>query len=290
MFTSAFLTGLTMGGTYALVAMGLTLQYGVSRIMNLAYGEFVIAACFAALILFTSLGLSPLLAILVIAPAGFGLSWLIYRLLLTPLVRRAPNRGALEVDSILATFGMLFIVQGIMLGLFGGDYSSYSYFNTPVDLLGTTIAANRLIVLAGALSVALAGWVFLMRTRSGTAMRAVAVDPVAAGLVAIDVRWAAAAAFALGGAIAATGGVLVSMFLTFNANIGVVFTMKALIVVIMGGVGNVVGALAAGLILGLAESFVATYVDPGLTLAVTYAIFLAVLLARPNGLFGARAR
>lgn len=290
MFTSAFLTGLTMGGTYALVAMGLTLQYGVSRIMNLAYGEFVIAACFAALILFTSLGLSPLLAILVIAPAGFGLSWLIYRLLLTPLVRRAPNRGALEVDSILATFGMLFIVQGIMLGLFGGDYSSYSYFNTPVDLLGTTIAANRLIVLAGALFIALAGWIFLMRTRSGTAMRAVAVDPVAAGLVAIDVRWASAAAFALGGAIAATGGVLISMFLTFNANIGVVFTMKALIVVIMGGVGNVVGALAAGLILGLAESFVATYVDPGLTLAVTYAIFLAVLLARPNGLFGGRTR
>lgn len=290
MFTNAFLSGLTMGGTYALVAMGLTLQYGVSRIMNLAYGEFVIAACFAALILFTSMGLSPLLALLVVAPAGFAVSWLIYRILLTPLVRRAPNRGALEVDSILATFGMLFIVQGIMLALFGGDYSSYSYFNTPVELLGTTIAANRLIVLAMALAVALAAWSFLMHTRSGTAMRAVAVDPVAAGLVAIDVRWAAAAAFALGGAIATTGGVLVSMFLTFNANIGVVFTMKALIVVIMGGVGNIGGALAAGLILGLAESFVATYVDPGLTIAVTYAIFLAVLLLRPNGLFGARAR
>ncbi len=290
MFTNAFLSGLTMGGTYALVAMGLTLQYGVSRIMNLAYGEFVIAACFAALILFTSMGLSPLLALLVVAPAGFAVSWLIYRILLTPLVRRAPNRGALEVDSILATFGMLFIVQGIMLALFGGDYSSYSYFNTPVELLGTTIAANRLIVLAVALAVALAAWSFLMRTRSGTAMRAVAVDPVAAGLVAIDVRWAAAAAFALGGAIAATGGVLVSMFLTFNANVGVVFTMKALIVVIMGGVGNIGGALAAGLILGLAESFVAIYVDPGLTIAVTYAIFLAVLLLRPNGLFGARAR
>ncbi|PWK76788.1 branched-chain amino acid ABC transporter permease [Aminobacter sp. AP02] len=290
MFTNAFLSGLTMGGTYALVAMGLTLQYGVSRIMNLAYGEFVIAACFAALILFTSMGISPLLALLVVAPAGFAVSWLIYRILLTPLVRRAPNRGALEVDSILATFGMLFIVQGIMLALFGGDYSSYSYFNTPVELLGTTIAANRLIVLAVALAVALAAWSFLMHTRSGTAMRAVAVDPVAAGLVAIDVRWAAAAAFALGGAIAATGGVLVSMFLTFNANIGVVFTMKALIVVIMGGVGNIAGALAAGLILGLAESFVATYVDPGLTIAVTYAIFLAVLLLRPNGLFGARAR
>jgi len=290
MLTNAILSGLTMGGTYALVAMGLTLQYGVSRIMNLAYGEFVIAACFAALVLFASAGISPLVALLVVAPAGFLLSWAIYRLLLMPLVRRAPSRGALEVDSILATFGMLFIVQGIMLALFGGDYSSYSYYNTPVDLFGTTIAANRLIVLAVALAVALAAWSFLMHTRSGTAMRAVAVDPVAAGLVAIDVRRVAAAAFALGGAIAATGGVLISMFLTFNANIGVVFTMKALIIVIMGGVGNVVGALVAGLILGLAESFVATFVDPGLTIAVTYAIFLAVLIMRPQGLFGARAR
>lgn len=290
MLTNAILSGLTMGGTYALVAMGLTLQYGVSRIMNLAYGEFVIAACFAALVLFASAGISPLVALLVVAPAGFLLSWAIYRLLLMPLVRRAPSRGALEVDSILATFGMLFIVQGIMLALFGGDYSSYSYYNTPVDLFGTTIAANRLIVLAVALAVALAAWAFLMHTRSGTAMRAVAVDPVAAGLVAIDVRRVAAAAFALGGAIAATGGVLISMFLTFNANIGVVFTMKALIVVIMGGVGNVIGALVAGLILGLAESFVATFVDPGLTIAVTYAIFLAVLIMRPQGLFGARAR
>ena len=290
MLTNAILSGLTMGGTYALVAMGLTLQYGVSRIMNLAYGEFVIAACFAALVLFASAGISPLVALLVVAPAGFLLSWAIYRLLLMPLVRRAPSRGALEVDSILATFGMLFIVQGIMLALFGGDYSSYSYYNTPVDLFGTTIAANRLIVLAVALAVALAAWSFLMHTRSGTAMRAVAVDPVAAGLVAIDVRRVAAAAFALGGAIAATGGVLISMFLTFNANIGVVLTMKALIIVIMGGVGNVVGALVAGLILGLAESFVATFVDPGLTIAVTYAIFLAVLIMRPQGLFGARAR
>ena len=103
-------------------------------------------------------------------------------------------------------------------------------------------------------------------------------------------RWAAGLAFALGGALAATGGVLLSMYLTFSANIGVVFTMKALIVVIMGGVGNVLGALLAGLILGLAESFVATFGDPGLTLAATYAIFLLILLVKPEGLFGRAAR
>lgn len=290
MLTNAILSGLTMGGMYALVAMGLTLQYGVSRIMNLAYGEFVIAGCFAAFLLFTAGGWSPMLGLLVIAPAGFVLSYAIYRILLTPLVRRSKTREALEVDSILSTFGLLFILQGLMLILFGGNYTSYSFLNTPVEVFGATIAGNRLAVLGFAIAFAAAAYLFLMRTRTGTALRAVAVDPVAAGLVAVDVRWAAALAFALGGAIAVTGGVLISMFLTFNANIGVVFTMKALIVVIMGGVGNVAGALAAGLILGLAEAFVATFVDPGLTIAVTYAIFLTVLLIRPSGLFGAAAR
>ena len=103
-------------------------------------------------------------------------------------------------------------------------------------------------------------------------------------------RRASAFAFALGGALVAAGGVLVSMFLTFNASMGVVFTMKALIVVIMGGVGNMLGALVAGLLLGLAETSVARLVDPGLTLAVNYALFLAVLLWRPTGLFGRTAR
>jgi branched-chain amino acid transport system permease protein len=159
-----------------------------------------------------------------------------------------------------------------------------------VKVLGATVAANRLLALGFAAFIGIALYLGLTRTRIGTAIRAVAVDPVAAQLVAIDVRAAAAFAFALGGALVASGGVLVSMFLTFNANLGVVFTMKALIVVIMGGVGNMMGALVAGLILGLVETFVATYVDPGLTLAATYAIFLIVLLVRPQGLFGSSRR
>jgi branched-chain amino acid transport system permease protein len=290
MLADAILSGLTLGGMYALIAMGLTLQYGVARILNLAYGEVVIAASFAAYVLVTAAGIGPLAGLAIIAPASFALSWGIYRVLLLPLVRRARNRGMLEVDSILATFGLLFVVQGLLLIIFGGNYTSYSYLNTPVEVLGTTVSANRLLVLATALILGAGFYLALMRTRTGTALRAVAADPVAAGLVAIDVRWAAGLAFALGGALAATGGVLVSMMLTFSATIGVVFTMKALIVVIMGGVGNVLGALIAGLMLGLAESFVATFGDPGLTLAATYALFLAILLFKPEGLFGRAAR
>ncbi|HJQ60965.1 MAG TPA: branched-chain amino acid ABC transporter permease [Vineibacter sp.] len=290
MLPEALIAGLTLGGMYALLAMGLTLQYGVARIMNLSYGEVLVAAAFAAHWLFTVPGIAPLPALLLVTPAAIALSWIVYRILLTPLVRRAPTREALEVDSILATFGLLFVVQGVLLVLFGGAYYSYAYFAVPVKLFGATVAANRLLALGFATVIGVVLYLGLTRTRIGTAIRAVAVDPVAAQLVAIDVRLVAALAFAIGGGLVACGGVLVSMFLTFNANIGVVFTMKALIVVIMGGVGNMLGALIAGLILGLTETFVATWLDPGLTLAATYAIFLGILLVRPQGLFGTSRR
>jgi branched-chain amino acid transport system permease protein len=196
----------------------------------------------------------------------------------------------LEVDSILATFGLLFVVQGIMLVLFGGQFNTMNYLSVPVNVLGSNVALNRLIALAFAVIIGSALYLALTRTRHGTAIRAVAVDPVAAQLVAIDVRKASAFAFALGGALAAAGGILIAMFTTFTTTMGVVFTMKALIVVIMGGVGNIAGAMLAGLMLGLAETAVARLVDPGLTIAVTYALFLVVLLWRPTGLFGRPAR
>lgn len=275
---------------YALVALGLTLQYGVARIMNLSYGEFLVAAALAAYWLFTGLAVSPLVALIVAAPAAFALNWAIYRVLLMPLVRRAKSRDMLEVDSILATFGILFVVQGIAHVMVGGQYYSYSYLSIPLTIFGSTVALNRLIALLFAAAIGLALYAALTRTRAGTALRAVAVDPVAAGLVAIDVRRASAFAFALGGALVAAGGVLVSVFLTFNASMGVVFTMKALIVVIMGGVGNLLGALLAGLVLGLAETAVARLVDPGLTLAANFTLFLIVLLWRPTGLFGSPPR
>ncbi len=284
------LSGLVLGGIYALIAIGLTLQYGVARIMNLAYGEFTVAACFAAYVLFTVAGVNPILALAIAMPGGFAINWLVYRVAMVPLVKRAPDAGALEVDSILATFGLLFIVQGVLLVIFGGTYFSYSYLAVPVQVLGSAVALNRLLAAGVALALAVALWLLLTRTRIGTAVRAVAVAPGTAPLVGIDVRTYAGFAFALGGALVAAAGVLVSMFFTFNASMGVVFTMKALIIVIMGGVGNVMGALAAGLILGLAEALATGFLDSGLTLAVNFALFLAILLWRPAGLFGRAAR
>ena len=284
------LAGAVLGGMYALVAMGLTLQYGVARIMNLSHGESLIAAAFGGVWGLTAFAVSPLIGLLVAIPLGFAVNWLLYQIVLMPLVKRAKNRAMLEVDSILATFGLLFVVQGIMLVTFGGQFNTMNYLSIAVNVLGSNVALNRLIALLFAVIIGPALYLALTRTRYGTAVRAVAVDPVSAQLVAIDVRKASAFAFALGGALAAAGGVLIAMFTTFTATMGVVFTMKALIVVIMGGVGNVAGALLAGMMLGLAETAVARLVDPGLTIAVTYALFLAVLLWRPTGLFGRTAR
>lgn len=290
MFLSTLVFGLMLGGTYALIALGLSLQYGIARIMNLAYGEVLIAAAFLTFVLFSGFGISPLIALLIAAPAGYVFSFVVYEVMMRPLVHRSGGSGRLEIDSILATFGLLFVIQGVMLVVFGGNYHSYSYLTEGVDIFGTTVALNR--VLSFVLSVVIGGGLYLALTHSrwGLNLRAVALAPRSAPLVGIDVNRIARSGFALGGALAVAGGVMISMYQTFSASYGVVFTMKALVVVIMGGVGNLLGALVAGLLLGLVETFVLVYVDPGLTLAATYALFLAVLLWRPEGIFARRGK
>ena len=241
----------------------------------------------ASFLAFTAASISPLITVFLVAPLAFATSWLVYRVLLLPLVRRAKTQGQLEVDSILATFGMAFILVGTMVLIYP-ELFAYSFLAVPVDVAGTTVAANRLVAFGGAVAISLALYLWLNRSNAGLAVRAVAVSPMAAGLVGINVERISALAFAIGGTITAMGGVLISTFVTLDPSFGVIFTMKALIIVIMGGVGDIRGAIVAALILGVVETAVATLIDPGLTLAAAYTIFLLVLLFRPQGLFGRR--
>jgi branched-chain amino acid transport system permease protein len=282
------ITGLLLGGTYALIALGLNLQYGIARIMNLANGEFLVAGGFAAFWFYTAGQISPLLTVFIVAPLAFAVNWLIYVVMLRPLVRRAKSRGQLEVDAILTTFGLAFVSVGLMLAVFGGDYFSYSYLARPVVILGNTFALNRLTAAIAAVILCGGLWFWLTKSRAGMSIRAVAVAPESARLVGIDVPKLSALTFALGGAVTAVGGALISTFLTLDASTGVLFTLKALIIVIMGGVGDVRGTVVAALMLGLLETFVATVIDPGLTLAAAYLLFVLILLFRPEGLFGRR--
>jgi branched-chain amino acid transport system permease protein len=280
------LSGVILGGLYALVAIGFNLQYGMARIVNLAYGEFLMTAAFAAFWMFTLGSINPILGMVLSVPVTFGANWLIYRVLMTPLVRRARTREQLEGETILATFGLLFVLRGAATLAFSANNRYYSYLGEPLQIFGFTFAANRLLAFALACFFGGTIWLILNRTRFGAALRALAIDPVGAELVGIDVRALSGIAFAGGGALVAAAGTLVSTFLVFNPAVGIEFTMKALVVVIMGGIGNIGGSLVAGLLLGVAEALCSYYVDSGLTLAVAYALFLVVLVLRPRGLFG----
>ncbi len=281
--------GLLLGGTYALMAIGLQLQYGVARIMNLANGEILIAGAFCTFWYYASTQLSPLFALILVVPGAFVLNWAIYRVLLLPLVRRAKSQGKLEVDSILATFGISFISVGVLLTIFGGEYLDYSYLAQPIFIFGERYGLNRVVAFVASAVLCAVLYLWLHKTRAGLALRAVSVNPSASGLVAINVARTSALAFALGGAVTAAGGGLLSMFLTFDVSLGVVFTLKALVIVILGGVGDIRGTIIASFVLGFAETAVATLIDPGLTLAAAYVLFMIVLLVRPEGLFGRRA-
>ena len=282
------LNGAVLGGMYALIAIGLNFQYGVARIMNLSYGESLMLAGFTTFWLFTLHDFSPLLTILLVTPAAFLANWLIHRILLQPLINRAPNQDSLERDAILVTFGLLFVLEGGALYAWGGQTRGYLFLAEAVGFSDVTFILNRLLAFGLACVLGVAAWLFLHRTRAGTAMRAISVDPIAAQLVAIDVKKFSALAFAAGGAMVAASGSLVSMFYSVSPSTGIEFTLKALIVVIMGGVGSITGSLVAGLILGVTEAVVAFLIDPGLTLVVNFAMFLIILLIRPTGLFGAK--
>lgn len=280
------LGGLLLGGMYGLIALGLNLQYGVSRILNLAYGEFLIGGAFIAF--FTAMSrwqLNPLLSLLASVPIAFVLNLLIYRFLMLPLVKRAPDQDALDADVVLVTFGLFFVLQGLALVNWSGDLRGYSFLAQGVDVLGARLALNRLVAFLGACGLALALFIVLRHTRVGAALRAITIDPVAAELMGVDVRRFSALAFAAGGALAATAGMLVSTFISFSATTGVEYTLKALIVVIMAGVGRVTGTLAAGLLLGVVEQMGGYLLDPGLTLAINFGLFTLILLLRPTGLF-----
>ncbi len=289
MLVDLLLGGLVIGGIYALISIGLNLQYGVARVLNLAYGEFLMLAGYLAFFAFTYIDAPPLLTMLVGAPLAFALSWLLFRFVLHPLLRRTSDQGKREIDSILSTFGLLFLLQGVALVAWTGTDRPYSYLSVPVYLFGSVITANRLIVIIAAIVLSAGTFAFLRYTTAGRALRAIAAGPHTAPLVGIDVVRYSAFAFALGGALAAIAGILLSSFIGINPTVGAAFTVKALIVVVMGGIGHIIGGLIAAFILGLAETGAVLFIDPGLTTIISFAIFSAVLLWRPQGLFSPRA-
>jgi branched-chain amino acid transport system permease protein len=277
--------GLLMGGIYALVAMGLSLQYGVARVLNIAHGEFIMIGAFTTWTLYSIFGINPLLTLAIIGPIIFIIGFLLHQTLFTWLRKSAPNPAAYEASSMLATFGLLFIIQNLALIGWGADIRGYSYLTDPVNLGGAIFPANRLVTLGFAIGIGLAFYFFLARSRTGKAIRAAAQDPMTAGLMGVNINLVLALCFGFGAVMAALAGSLISMRIAIMPTMGLQYTIVAIIVIVLGGLGSIPGSFIGGFILGIIGTVV-NYIEPGLSLAAYYFIFMLLLLVRPKGIFG----
>ena len=279
------ISGLLLGGIYAVTAVGLSLQYGVARVLNIAHGEFIMLGAFITWSLYTVLGLNPLISLVICGPIVFIVGFVLYRTVFTRLRISSPTPGAFEGNSMLACFGLLFIIQNLAILIWGADVKRYSYLAFPIDFWGAKFAANRLITLVFALVICLVFYLFLAGTRMGKAIRAASQDPDIAGLMGVKINRVLALCFGLGALMAGLGGALISMSYNIQPTMGLEYTMIALIVIVLGGLGSIPGSFIGGLVLGLVGSIV-THIEPGLSLVAYYAIFMLFLLTKPTGILG----
>ena len=279
------IAGLLLGGLYALIAMGLSLQYGVARVLNISHGEFIMLGGLTTWTLVTKFHITPLISLAVCGPVAFLLGLLIHRTLFKRLLSTSASPGIFESNSMLAAFGLLFIIQNLALISWGPEIRGYSYLAVPVNLAGAVFGANRLVTLGFAVIIGLVFNLFLTRTRMGKAIRAAAQDPTTAGQMGVNINNVLAICFGLGAALAGIAGMLISMAYPVNSGMGLEYTVIAIIVVVLGGLGSIPGSFIGGFILGLVGSIV-TYFEPGLSLAAYYVIFVFLLLVRPTGLMG----
>lgn len=278
-------TGLITGGIYAVVAIGLNLQYGLMRIMNISHGEFLMLGAYFTWLAHTVLRVNPLVFVPVVALALFLVGLAVYRLCFRRISRTAPSVDVIEARSLLVSFGLMFLVQNAAYLAWGADLRGYSFLDQPVEIGGARFTANRLVVFGFALGASLVLLAILRYTLIGKAVRAMMQSPTGAQLVGIDTGVLHPAVFGAGLALAGVAGALLSMVYEISPAMGEPYTVTALIVITLGGLGSTAGALFGGLLLGLVEAFGMHFTSPSLKMLLSYAVFIAVLLARPKGLF-----
>jgi branched-chain amino acid transport system permease protein len=284
-FLDVVIAGLLLGGIFALIAVGLSLQYGVARVFNISHGEFIMLGAFGTWILYTTAGINPLISLVICGPFVFLIGFFLHKTLFRSLLNSSPSMNIFESKSMLACFGLFFIIQNIALLIWGADFKGYSYLNVGVNIGGAVFAANRLITLLYAVVIGAAFYLFLAFTRMGKAIRAAAQDPRTAELMGVNINQVLALCFGFGAIMAGFAGGLLSMCYPIQATMGLEYTIIAIIVVTLGGLGSIVGSFIGGFILGLIGSIVTT-LEPSLYLVVFYLIFSLMLLVRPKGILG----
>lgn len=275
--------GLILGGFYALMAQGLSLIFGIMRVINLAHGELLIFGGYMAWLMNRELGLDLLVALPLIAAIGFGVGWLISRVLVLHVIDRP------QLMPLLLTFGLASVLQGVMVWWFTTTprLTQASYSGSVVDVAGIRVSTAQFVMLLVSLVLLAALTLFLNRTKLGEAMNAAAQNREAARVVGIDIKKIYCAAFGLGVAIVFIAGGLFSVTQAIHPFMGPLLTLKAFVIVVLGGTGRVGGTLAAAMLVGLVEAMVSAYVPgigTGLGAATAFILVVLVLAVRPQGI------
>ena len=277
-------SGVTVGAVYALVALGFTLIYNASDVINFAQGEFVMLGGMVTVFAAAAgvpLPLAALLAIVVAVATGLAL----HRLAIEPA------HGASAVTLIIITIGASILIRGLAQLVFDRQFHTLPAFSgeEPIRVLGASILPQSLWVLGGAAAIVLALWLFMERTLLGKAVRATAANRLAARLVGIDTALVLALAFGISGAIGAVAGILITPITLTSFSVGTLLALKGFAAAMLGGMGNPVGAVLGGLVLGLLESLAAGFISSTYKDAVAFLVILSVLFVLPQGLLGRRA-
>lgn len=288
------MNGLTLGGIYALIALGYTMVYGILKFINFAHGDILMVGAYIGLFVFDGLrGSAPLgtwtfvsffIAMLVSMASSALLGMAIERVAYKPL------RKATRLAPLLSAIGVSFILSNSAAWMFGTQSRklNYPFDNTPLDINGVVITPHQILILVVSLAMMIALKLFVDKSRMGKAMRATSLDQDTAMLMGINVNQVISLTFAIGSALAATGGMLIALDYKVYPTMGTMIGLKAFVAAVLGGIGNISGAMFGGIMLGLLETFgVAIFGIPtGLKDTIAFGVLIIILLVKPEGLFG----
>ncbi|MBS3785330.1 MAG: branched-chain amino acid ABC transporter permease [Gammaproteobacteria bacterium] len=274
--------GLMLGALYAIVSVGLTLVFGIIKVINFAHGEFLMVAMFLVFFATAYFGVHPYVTLVVVLPLIFGLGMLVQRVLIEPL------QDSDEHIMIFATVGLSIAMINLMLMLFGPDiYSTPSSgLRTVVDMGPAMFLTGQLNILIAAIALVGGIHLFLTRTQLGRAIRATGQNRAAAQLMGINVSWVYMVTFGIGVSCVGLAAVLIAPLYPTSPEVGQYFVLLSFVVVVMGGLGSISGALLAAMIIGIVDAFAGFYLGANVKDLVVFGIFLLVLIFRPQGLFG----
>jgi branched-chain amino acid transport system permease protein len=284
---TAIIQGLLMGSVYGLIALGLTLIFGIMRVINFAHGALLMISMYLAYFSVTTLGLHPYLSLIVVAPVMFILGYLINHFLIAPILAKESDVRE-PVSALLLTASLMIVLENIMLSIGGTDYKTINVdFGGSLELGSVIIPYNRLFAFILAVIASVLFYLFLMKTETGRAIRALGQDRNAARLMGINTKKTFSVAFGIGMVLLGVAGVAILPFYSLHPTlINQVFGTLAFIVVVLGGMGSIPGALIGGLIIGIVQSVSALYMTSTMAQVMVYAFFLLFLFIRPAGIFG----